>query len=64
MKDNNAISSQYVLGNEKSTMVLDGIGQVLYVVQSRWGFLFLVVFPLFLAFIYEIYSIFKEVKAK
>ncbi len=64
LKNNNAVSSQYVLGNEKSTVVLDGIGQVLYIVQSRWGFLFLVVFPLFLAFIYEIYSIYKEVKAK
>lgn len=64
LKDNNAISSSYVLGNEKNTTVLNGFGQFLYIVQSRWGFLFLVVFPLFLAFIYEIYSIYKEIKNK
>ncbi len=64
LKDNTKISSQYVLGTEKSTTSLNLLGSFLYLVQSRWGFLFIVVFPLFLAFIYEIYSIYKEVKAK
>ena len=64
LKDNNAISSQYVLGNEKNTTVLSGFGQFLYIVQSRWGFLFIVVFTLFLAFMYEIYAIYREVKNK
>ena len=62
LKDNNVIDSQNVLGTEKDTTVLTGLGQILYIVQSKWGFLFLIVFPLFLAFIYEIYSIYKEVK--
>ena len=64
LKDNTKISSEYVLGTEKSTMALNILGQFLYIVQSRWGFLFIVVFPLFLAFVYEIYSIYKEVKNK
>lgn len=64
MKDNTHVSSQYVLGTEKSTNALNGFGKILYVVQSKWGFLFIVVFPLFLAFIYEIYAIYKEIKNK
>ena len=64
LKDNTRISSEYVLGTEKTTASLNALGSFLYIVQSRWGFLFIVVFPLFLAFIYEIYSIYKEVKAK
>ena len=64
LKDNNSISSQYVLGDEQHTTVIEGFGQILYIVQSKWGFLFLVVFPLFLAFIYEVYSIVKEVRNK
>ena len=64
MKDNTHVSSQYVLGTEKSTHALNGFGKILYVVQSKWGFLFIVVFPLFLAFIYEIYAIYKELKNK
>ncbi|MBR1385916.1 MAG: hypothetical protein IJ568_03700 [Bacilli bacterium] len=64
MKDNSVVSSQYVLGTENSVTSLNSLGQFLYVVQSRWGFLFIVVFPLFLAFMYEIYAIYKEVKNK
>ena len=64
LKDNTKVSSEYVLGTEKSTTALNILGTFLYIVQSRWGFLFIVVFPLFLAFVYELYSIYKEVKNK
>ena len=64
LKDNTIVSSQYVLGTEDSTTALNGFGKILYVIQSKWGFLFIVVFPLFLAFIYEIYAIYKELKNK
>lgn len=64
MKDNSLISGQYILGTESSTSELGAFGQFLYIVQSKWGFLFIIVFPLFLAFIYEIYAIYKEFKNK
>ena len=63
-RDNSSVSSQYVLGTKESTSAHHFLGQILYVLQSKWGFLFLVVFPLFLAFIYEIYAIYKEIKKK
>lgn len=64
LKDNTSVSSEYVLGTHESTTAFHFLGQLLYVLQSKWGFLFIVVFPLFLAFIYEIYAIYKEIKNK
>ncbi len=64
VKDNNKVTSDVVLGTQESTKAMSTIGQILYVVQSRWGFLFIVVFPLFLAFLYEIYAIYREFKKK
>ena len=64
LKDNSKVSGQYVLGTKESTSSFQLLGKILYVLQSKWGVLFIVVFPLFLAFIYEIYAIYKEVKNK
>ena len=63
-KDNSVISSQYVLGTKESTHSFSFFGKILSVFQSKWGFLFLVVFPLFIAFLYEIYAIYREFKRK
>lgn len=64
LRDNTLVSSQYVLGSEKTATSLSFLGKLLYILQSKWGFLLIVVFPLFLAFIYEIYAIIKEFKKK
>ena len=64
LRDNTLVSSEYVLGSEKTVTSLSFLGKLLYILQSKWGFLIIVVFPLFLAFIYEIYAIVKEVKKK
>jgi hypothetical protein len=61
-KDNSVLSSEYVIGSESTTTDYVLLGSVLNVLQSKWGFLFIIVFPLFLAFIYEIYAIVKEVR--
>lgn len=56
------ISSEYVLGNAESTTVISKIGTVLGVLESKWGFLILIVFPSLLAFIYEITVVFSEIR--
>lgn len=61
-KENKVLSGQYVLGTEESTTNYVLLGSILNVLQSKWGFLFFILFPLFLAFVYEIYAIIKEVK--
>ena len=64
LRDNTLVSSEYVLSSEKEASTSSFFGKVLYILQSKWGFLLIVVFPLFLAFIYEIYAIYKEFKKK
>ena len=64
MKDNSVVSSQYLLGTHDSTFSLNFFGKILSLFQSRWGFLLIVVLPLFLAFLYEIYAIYREMKKK
>jgi len=62
LKDNSVVGSDNVMGTESETKVLSFFGTILYVFQSRYGFLFLVIFPLSLLFIYEVYAIYKEFK--
>ncbi len=61
---NSKISAQYILGTKESTHAYSFFGKIVSIFQSKWGFLFLVVFPLFVAFLYEIYAIYKEFKKK
>ena len=58
------VSSQYVLGAAKDATVIPVVGGILSVLESKWGFLFLIVFPSLIAFIYEITVVFSEIKAE
>ena len=40
----------------------DKIGGVLSLIESKWGFLFIVLIPVFLIFIYEVYALIIEIK--
>ena len=51
---------KYVAGVEKT--VYSGIGTVLSVIQSQIGFLFIVLIPCLLVFIYELYALIVEIK--
>ncbi len=57
-----SISSEYVLGNAKDVTKISTIGTVLGVLESKWGFLILIVFPSLFAFIYEITVVFTEIR--
>lgn len=61
-KDN--ISSDYVIGKKENTKVFPLIGYVLMGLTSKKGYLFGIILPVFLIFIYETYSIFVEIKKK
>ena len=45
-----------------SSEVYHGLGSVLSVLESRFGFLFLIIFPILILFIYEVFIVIKEVK--
>lgn len=62
--ENDNISSDYVIGKKENTKVFPLIGYVLMALTSKKGYLFGIILPVFLIFIYETYSIFVEIKKK
>lgn len=54
------ISSEYVIGPAEPTTVIPVVGQILEVLESKWGFLFIIVFPSLLGFIYELGVVISE----
>ncbi len=56
------ISSQYVIGSTRDSSVIPKIANVLSVIESKWGFLFLIVLPSLIAFLYEISVVFMSIK--
>ena len=55
-------SSSYFMGKADTIKVIPQLGKVIGLLQSKWGFLFLGVFPSLLAFLYTLYSVVAEVK--
>lgn len=56
------LSSEYVIGPLNSCTVIPNVGTILGILESKWGFLFLIVFPSLLAFIYEIGVVVSDIK--
>lgn len=63
LNGNYDISSQYIVGSVSSTKVLPFLGTLLGIFESRIGFLLLIIFPITLIFLYEVYILVKEIKA-
>lgn len=59
-----ALSSEYVIGAAKTSKVYPNMGKILGFLESRYGFLFIIIFPILILFIYEIYAVIKEIKSK
>ncbi len=55
-----SFSEEFIIG--KSTNVYENLGSVLALLESKWGFLFMVLVPGFIIFIYEIYALIVEIK--
>ena len=55
--DGQRVSGEYVIGKVDSTKVYHKLGTYLAIFTSRWGFMFLVIFPTLFAIIYEIMMI-------
>lgn len=53
-------STKFVIG--EASKVYNKIGTYLSVIESKWGFLFIVLVPSFLIFIYEFYALVVEIK--
>lgn len=56
------ISGDNVIGSSTDLKVIGTVGTILSVLESRWGFLFLIVLPTLIAFLYEIVEVISEIK--
>lgn len=55
-------SSDNYIGNAETAVVIPKLGMILKVIESKWGFLFLGVFPSLIAFLYTLSSIITEIR--
>ncbi len=55
-------SSSYFIGKADTATVIPKVGKVIGVLESKWGFLFLGVFPSLIAFLYTVHSIIMEMQ--
>ncbi|MBR3161152.1 MAG: hypothetical protein IKF19_00270 [Bacilli bacterium] len=62
--NNESISKKLILGTDTNIKVIPFLGSIMYIFESRWIYLFFIVLPVLVAFIYEAYTISKEVKKK
>lgn len=56
------VAHSKMIGLANKSIVYHKWGLVLSIFESRWGFMFLVIFPTIFAIVYEIYSIIEEAK--
>ena len=56
------VAHSMMIGLANGAIVYHKWGLVLSIFESRWGFMFLVIFPTLFAIVYEIYSIIEEAK--
>lgn len=53
-------SSEFLIGSGKK--IYPNLGKYLSVVESKWGFLFIILVPNFFLFVYQLYSLIVEIK--
>lgn len=61
---NHQVIEDDVIGSEKNTKTYNKIGKILSILESKWGFLFLIIFPSVLAFLHEIFQVVVELGNK
>ena len=60
---NHNISSESVIGKIATASTYPNVGKFLYIFESRFGFLLLVILPALIFFFYEIYRLVSDIKA-
>ena len=60
LENGETYSTEFIAG--VPVQKVEKVGSLLSVIESKWGFLFIVLIPVFLIFIYEVYSLIIEIK--
>ena len=58
------ILDNYVIGNQKDVKSIAFIGEIISVLTSKWGYLFLIILPILILFVLELYLFITEVRKK
>lgn len=61
--ENKEIPSDLAIGPTKNSTRIAKLGTILSILESKWGFLILIVFPSLLAFLYELWEFIANVRA-
>ena len=64
VEGNYEIVKDYIIGTSRDAKVISKLGGVLGFLESKWGFLFVIVFPSLLAFLHEVAELINEFKNK
>lgn len=64
VEGNKTIKAENVLGPVNKAKTISKLGAILGILESKWGFLVLIVFPSLIAFLYEVTELFSELKGK
>lgn len=56
------ISGEYLIGKTDEVTIYKGVGSVLKLFESQWGYMFLVVLPTLFAIVYEVMMIIEAAK--
>ena len=59
---NDSVSYSRLIGPASEVKIYHKWGLLLSILESKWGFMFFIIFPTIFAVVYEIYSIVEEVK--
>lgn len=59
-ENGSAYSMEFAIG--QADKVYHDVGKYLAIIQSKWGFLFMILVPCFLIFVYGIYALIVEIK--
>ena len=62
--ENDVIDKKEVIGTIKNATVIPIAGSILSLLESKWVYLCIIILPILIAFLYEVYSIIKELKGK
>lgn len=64
LENGNSLSSEYVIGATNNIKSYPLLGSILGILESRWGYLLIIILPILIIFVYEILELIKELKPK
>ena len=60
LANGSTFSSQFIMGT--GGKIIPNIGKILSIIESKWGFLFIILVPNFFIFIYQLYALIVRIK--